>query len=242
MALCVGYWSHSVCNAVSTLGLELLELTMKNKILHPTILLILWFLCSATGLAQRSVIRGTVTDLVGTPIVEVTITAEHPNSGRMVRGDTDDQGRFAFIGLHLGMWMFTAERRGYQSTQAFVPIRRMSDGGRITLMMEVDPLDPPAPSTGSLAGIRGDELQVSLDIAHELFDAGDYDGAISAYEDLLGKIPTLTSLNLQIGHSYREKQDYQNAVAAYRKIPTDSFAAAEAEFAISEINNIGNVR
>ena len=195
----------------------------------------LWLLAAATASAQKSVIRGTVVDIGGRPIAGATITAENPAVKRTVDTETDDEGRFGFIGLQRGQWLFTAHRRGYQPAQGFVAIRRVSDSGRVTLSMEVDLLDPPAPLTGHLAGIRAEELQASVDAAHEMFDGGDFDEAISAYEALLEQVPTLTSLNLQIGHAYREKREYQQALTAYRRVPADSPAAAEAESALRQL-------
>lgn len=192
----------------------------------------LWLLSTSTAFAQRSVIRGLVRDIAAEPISDANVTAESPISSRVVETETDDSGRFSFIGLERGRWLFTIQKRGYQPTQGFAPVRRSGNSGTVTLTMEIDLLDPPVASTGLLAGIRADDLQTEVDAAHSLFDDGDYDRAISAYQAILDQVPQLTSLNLQIGHAYLEKQDFERARTSYRQVPPDTRARAEAESAL----------
>ena len=193
-------------------------------------------------LAQQSVIRGVVRDTAGNPITEATVMAESRVSPRVIETETDDSGRFSFIGLERGRWLFTIQKRGYQPTQGFAPIRRTGNSGIVSLTMEVDLLDPPVSSTGVLAGIRADDLQAEVNAANALFDQGDYTGAISAYQGILEQVPALTSLNLQIGHAYREEQDFTQARAAYRKVPSDTPASKEAESALEELDNVAPAR
>ena len=193
-------------------------------------------------LAQQSVIRGVVRDTAGNPITEATVMAESRVSPRVIETETDDSGRFSFIGLERGRWLFTIQKRGYQPTQGFAPIRRTGNSGIVSLTMEVDLLDPPVSSTGVLAGIRADDLQIEVDAANALFDRGDYTGAISAYQVILEQVPQLTSLNLQIGHAYREKQDFTQARAAYRQVPADTPASKEAESALQALDNVTPAR
>ena len=156
--------------------------------------------------------------------------------------ETSDAGRFSFIGLDNGRWLFTLRKRGYQPAQGFAPVRRAGNSGTISFTMEIDLLDPPVASTGLLAGIRVDDLQLEVDAAHELFDSGAYDSAISAYEAILEQVPNLTSLNLRIGHAYREKREYDQARAAYRRVSLESRARLEAESAIRQIDDLAQPR
>jgi len=185
--------------------------------------------------AQNAVIRGIVRDLAGEPLSEASVTAESGEWNRLEEARTDDSGRFSFIGLQAGRWLFVVRKLGFQPSQGFANVRRTGESGTIEFKLEFDPLHPPAPSTGMLAGLRADDIQANLDAAHDLFDRGDYDGAIAAYQSVLARIPQLTSLNLQIGHAYREKQDYDRAMTAYRAVPTESSAGLEAELAIREL-------
>ena len=172
----------------------------------------------------------------------VTVTAESSEWGRTEQAQTDASGRFSFIGLQAGRWLFLVQKRGYQPAQGFANVRRTGESGVLEFELEFDPLHPPAPSTGLLAGIRADDLQAELDAAHALFDRGDYDGAIAAYERVLVQVPRLTSLNLQIGHAYREKQDHERALTAYRAVPAGSNAEGEARAAIEALGGPAGAR
>ena len=168
----------------------------------------------------------------GEPIAGATIMAENPLAPRSVESETDDSGRFSLIGLRAGQWLFTVRQRGYEAVQAVASIRRTGNSGTLSFSMDIDLSDPPPSANGLLGGIRADELQASLDAAHELFDQNDFKGAVTAYETLLEQVPALTSLNLQIGDAYREIEDLPNAEAAYRRVPPASPAAGQAEVAL----------
>ena len=199
-------------------------------------------LYASTALAQRSVIRGVVRDYVGEPIGDATVTAESPVSTRVVEAQTNESGRFSFIGLDRGRWLFTIRKRGYQPVQGFAPVRRAGNSGTISLTMEIDLLNPPVAATGLLAGVRADDIQTALEAAHSLYDSAEFDRAISAYEAILAQVPRFSSLNLQIGHAYREKRDYDLARAAYQRVPPDTLARTEANSALLELDSLAPPR
>jgi len=201
-----------------------------------------WLITVQPTLAQQSVIRGVVRDTAGNPIIEAAVRAESNVTPRIGETETDDSGRFSFIGLERGRWLFTIQKRGYRPTQGFAPVRRAGNSGVVSLTMEIDLLDPPVASTGVLAGIRADDLQTEVDAANALFDRGDYTGAISAYQVILEQVPQFSSLNLQIGHAYKEKQDFAEARAAYRKVPSNTPASKEAESALKELDSVAPAR
>ncbi len=174
----------------------------------------------------------------GEPIAGAAITAENPLAPRAVESETDDSGRFSFIGLRSGQWLFTVSQRGYEAVQAVASIRRSGNSGTLSFSMEVDLSDPPPSANGRLGGIRSDELQASLDAAHELFDRNEFRGAATAYETLLEQVPALTSLNLQIGDAYREIEDFPSAEAAYKRVPPTSPAGGQAERALVALRTL----
>ena len=191
-------------------------------------------LAPAVALAQSGLVQGRVRAPDGAPLAGAMVTGEHLRSGRTVADRTNGAGRFAFIGLRSGPWLFAIEKFGYETTQGVSNILR-AGRTRMTFVLEVDPRRPPVPETGVLGGIAGGELQEELDAAHARFDRRDFDGALEAYEVLLERVPRLTSLHLQIGHAYLEQRDYAQALAAYRAVPADTPAAAEAASAITAL-------
>ena len=202
--------------------------------LTPAVALLLLLTTSAPAFAQ-GLVAGRVRAPDGTPIEGAKVVAQHLRNGRAVDGETDDSGRFAFIGLSRGQWVFAVEKFGYEPSQGVASITR-TRRTNISFVLEVNPFAPPIPTTGVLAGIQAGALQEDLTAAHSLFDRGEFDDAIDAYETLLERVPTLTSLNLQIGHAYLEKRDYERARAAYRAVPADTPAATEAAAAIEALD------
>ena len=194
-----------------------------------------FLLVSASVVSAQGLVSGRVRAPDDTPIEGATISGQSVQTGRTAAGETDGNGRFAFIALSRGQWIFTVEKFGYESSEGIATVTR-SGRTNISLVLEVNPFSPPVPNSGVLAGIPAGEVQEDLTAAHSLFDQGDYDNAIGAYEVILGRIPELTSLNLQIGHAYLEKRDYQRALAAYQAVPADTPAAEEAAAAIEALH------
>ncbi len=168
--------------------------------------------------AQQGRIRGTVRDTSGESVVGALVKAEHSEIRRSVTTTTDNGGRFALIGLQAGTWTFTIEAPGFHPVEATVRIRARGGGQRVSFVLTRDVTSPVAPSTGLLAGIAAIDIQLELDAADTLYEAGQYDEAIEAYEAVLAGVPFLTTINLQIGHAYREQKEYSKARAAYEEV------------------------
>ena len=191
------------------------------------------------AIAQTAIITGTVLDLDEDPIEGATVSAESAQWSRTEDTTTDGGGRFSFIGLQAGRWLFVIQAVGYEPVQGFANIRRTGNS-RIQFVMEADPFNPPAPATGLLAGFTGAEIQTDLDAADRLFDDGDYLAAIEAYEAVLAQLPQMTSLHLQIGHAHRERREFDEALIAYQAVPVGDAAVAEAEAAIEALELVRN--
>ena len=192
--------------------------------------------------AQTGYVNGIVRDRSGEGIEDALVVAFSAPWQRREETTTNGAGRFSFVGLQAGQWLFLAQRAGYSPVQAFAPVRASGLGPRVVLVMEIDPLSAPTPSTGKLANVHADDLHTLIDAADALYDLGNYDRAIDAYEAVLERAPPLTSLHLQIGHAYREKQEPERALAAYRSVPRDTPAGAEATAAIEELLAAGGSR
>lgn len=190
-------------------------------------------------LAQTNTILGELLDHYGEPIKGARVTMDSSNYKRSEETKTDNEGRFVFVGLWRGSWNLIIQKPGYKPSQASINLRQ-SGLYRISTVITPDPFNPPAPSTGFLAGIQGQTLQADLDAAHKLFDDGHYDSAIDAYVAMLERLPQLTSLNIQIGHAYRNQQNYQQAMESYQKVQKNSSAAEEAKMAIQALKEETN--
>ena len=167
--------------------------------------------------AQLGRIRGSVTDTSGGSVSRALVKAEHSENQRSVTTTTDGGGRFALIGLQRGTWIFTVEAPGFHPVEAPLQIR-LADTPPVSFVLTPDVTRMVVPSTGLLAGVAAEDIQLELDTADTLYKAGQYDEAIEAYEAALARVPFLTTINLQIGHAYREQKEYSKARAAYEEV------------------------
>lgn len=193
--------------------------------------------CMATSAAaQEAQVRGIVRDEDGKGIAGATVTAESLTSNRSLADRTNSSGRFSFIGLTRGQWLFVVQADGFTPVQGFANVRSSGSTTAMQLTMEKDVFNPAAPSTGVLAGLKASELVESLEEADGLFDRAEYDAAIDAYQSILDRAPALTSLSLQIGHAFREKQEPEQALAAYQTVLDADPSNAEARAAIDAVS------
>ena len=168
--------------------------------------------------AQLGQIRGSVRDNRGESVGRALVKAENSENQRSVTTTTDDGGRFALIGLRGGTWTFTIEAPGFHPVEARVRIRAAGNTPTASFVLTPDVTRPVTPSTGLLAGVLAEDIQLELDTADTLYEAGQYNEAIEAYEAVLARVPLLTTINLQVGHAYREQKEYSKARAAYEEV------------------------
>jgi tetratricopeptide (TPR) repeat protein len=181
----------------------------------------------APALAQGRV-GGTIKDENGQPIKGATVTAENPESSPSTyTAVSDDKGRFSMIIRKAGMWAFTATANGFAPARGQAQIQTLGVNRALEFTLTKGSAGP----TGALAGVNTKELQGELQAAEVLFNAGQYDEAIAAYQAIMAKTPALTIINLQVGHAYRRKKEYDKALAAYQEVlktdPTNEKAKIE---------------
>jgi tetratricopeptide (TPR) repeat protein len=170
----------------------------------------------ASSAAQAGRVVGTVKDDAGQPLKGATITAENPSAPPGgVTATTDEKGRFSIIGLPIGSWTFTARAPGFEP-----------EAGRMTAQPIGSP-NPPltftlkrgnAAAASALAGINAKDLQAELFAADQLYNSQRWDESIAAYQAIVAKTPSMTSIHLQIAAACRNKKDYDSALASYNEM------------------------
>ena len=190
---------------------------------------------ASTAAAQGGV-RGVIRGGDGEGIPGARIIAESLETSQTRTTTTNNSGRFAFIGLAGGDWLFVVQADGYREEQGYSPVRRSGEPARVEFTLDPDPFNPVAPEVGVLAGVKSVDILARLRGAERLFDGGDYDGAIEAFQDLLELAPALTSVNLSLGHAWRAKREPERALAAYRSALAADPANREALAAIDALD------
>jgi predicted Zn-dependent protease len=166
-------------------------------------------LCLAVpAFAQTGRVGGMVKDTEGKPIKGATVKAQNPGaSPSEFTATTDDKGRFSMIGLRSGTWKFIAEAPGFMPQEGNAPVRTIGAP------------NPPLEFTlakGAAAGpaALSKEVQAELKAADDLRNAGQFDQAITAYQGIKAKNPSLTMVNMVIAGTYRQKAAKESDKAA----------------------------
>jgi tetratricopeptide (TPR) repeat protein len=181
-------------------------------------------LCLAVpALAQTGRVGGMVKDTEGKPIKGATVKAQNPGaSPSEFTATTDDKGRFSMIGLRSGTWKFIAEAPGFMPQEGNAPVRTIG-APNAPLEFTLAKGAPAGPAALSK------EVQAELKAADDLRNAGQFDQAITAYQGIKAKNPSLTMVNMVIAGTYRQKAAkesdktarqaaFDQAIGAYQEV------------------------
>lgn len=186
--------------------------------------------------AAQGRVRGVVRDRDGNGVEGASISAESLVSQASQTAVSNPQGRFTFIGLNRGEWLFAISADGFEPVQGFVGVRASGPATRVTFTMDRDLFNPPAPDSGVLAGLKASELAAALDEADAQFDEGQYEAAIQRYREVLEEAPAMTSLHLSIGHAFLAQERPEEARAAFRQALEADPENTEAQAALSGLD------
>lgn len=191
------------------------------------------FLAVADARAQVGRVAGTITDDEGRPIKGATVTAENRElAPSTFTSSSDAKGRFSILGMRRGIWTFTIQAPGFEPTAARIDVvtTRPNPPLNVQLIKGTTPLPP-----GPLAGIDVKEVQRRIDAAESLAASGDHKRALAEYQQLLTRVPALTSVYLRIGALHERLNDPAAALAAYERLVALDPANASARSAIERL-------
>lgn len=158
--------------------------------------------------AQTARATGTVRDIDGKPIKGATIRAANPDlQPRVGITTSDSKGRWAMIGLRIGVFTFVVDAPGFVAIQAEAMVRTAA----------TPPLDfVLTPEPGLTPGALPSNIQAQIGAANMLREQGRIDQAITTYEQIRAKHASLTTLNLVIAATYRRKAALESDPVARR--------------------------
>ena len=179
----------------------------------------------AASAAQRVSIgqarlSGRVTDAVGNPIAGVRVVLTHSDSGDTYEVETDERGRWVKGGLGRGNWSLDFYAAGFSPEQMSASVTAT----RHPPMEAV--LEPGAsggtPTSGGVGPRFGGELGEAVAAGNALYDAGQYEAALAAFEGILATYPEEEEpdaylVHLNAGNSALELERFDSALEHYRK-------------------------
>jgi len=170
-------------------------------------------LVPAAARAQTGTARGKVVDEQGQGLADVKIDIEFRGGvTRKLETKTNKKGEFTQVGLHPGIYKFTASKEGYQGGYLETKINL----GDPTYLPDLK-ITKPAPGAGGLGGAAFGELKASVDKAIELTKAGKLDEAEVLYKDAITKSPQYAVLHYNLAIVYMMKNNAAAAEAEYLK-------------------------
>jgi tetratricopeptide (TPR) repeat protein len=186
--------------------------------LHTSLMTLAFVALAMPALAQTGRAMGVVVDVQGRGIKGASIIATNPDaSPSELTSTTDDKGRFGMIGLRAGVWTFRAEAPGYETSTGTAPIRSATLGPPLRFVIQ----RTPEPFPNALSKDIADQVTA----ANALRSQGRYDQAISAYQAIQTKNPTLTSLNVVMGDTLRQQAEREQDTAARQALYARAIAS-----------------
>lgn len=191
---------------------------LRSFALHTVLAVALGTAVATPAEAQFSgVVRGTIVDQDGVPVVDATVTIElQEDPPRRFTAMTNEDGRYNQIGLPSGSYKVTAEKtglgrqtfdvrvRGAQTTAVnFQLVPGQTSGGT------GDPLEDDAARAGALTA--------AFNAGVEAARADQHDEALLKFREALEILPTCHQCYYNIGVEYSKKSEYEEAEAAFQK-------------------------
>ncbi len=192
----------------------------RNKFFHFILLGVVSLFLLSLSLAEAGAqagrgkgrLTGVVIDEGGRPVADVTVRLQFIREpGVQFETKTNRKGEWAFLGLGSGLWLITATAEGYVQATREINVSQLDQNPKVSLVLKK------AQPAETLAE-EEEEFLRTYDRATNLFNAREYDEALTLYQELLAKKPSYYQIYLNIGDCYREKGNFEEAIKSYNLV------------------------
>ncbi len=190
-------------------------------------------LAGSAARAQTGTARGKILDDKGQPIADAIVTIEYQGGvTRKYETKTNKKGEYTQVGIYPGVYKITVTKEGFQGGVQDARINL----GEPTYLEDMKLLTKAAVQAAAAGSDKGRaELQASFKAATELTQAGKYDEAVAAYNQILTVHPSIPEVHYNLGYIYSQKKDWANAEAAYKKALDLKPSYSEANIALARV-------
>jgi hypothetical protein len=165
---------------------------------------------SSSAFAQSARATGTVRDTNGRPIKGATVRATNRDARpSQITSTTDDKGRWAMIGLRTGTWTFNVEAPGFVPVEAPAPVR-VATTPPMAFTLARDP--------GPIPGALDKNVIQLVAAANTLRDRGQFEQALTAYQQIRDQNPKLTAVSFVMAGVYRQQAASATDTSARRAL------------------------
>ena len=163
-----------------------------------------------SAFAQRGRFIGEVTDEEGNPIEGAIIVATNPNAMiGTVELKTKEDGKFLFFVRETGAWRFKVTAEGFHNYTVDISLSALKNNPSFTFVLKKMTADEE---------ISGSVVEIELfNKGKELYDTGDYQGALTLFEEFLQKNPDVYLIHYNIALCHQELKEYDKALEDYQK-------------------------
>jgi tetratricopeptide (TPR) repeat protein len=185
---------------------------MRTNLLRGVLAVAVLLFVSAAPAVAQSIIRGKVVDGTGKPVEGATVTFEAEGTNRKAQTKTNRNGEFLQVGLQSGAYKITANKEGVGSQT--LP-GQVSQSRPVELSFNL--------AAGAAAGAAAADkeaaaaLQTAARAATAALNAGQFDAAITQFNDLIVKVPTCGECYYNLGVAHLGKNQNTEAEAALNK-------------------------
>jgi tetratricopeptide (TPR) repeat protein len=168
---------------------------------------------AAPAAAQSGQIRGVVKDAQGQPVDGAEVTIEEENTARQWKTKSDKRGEFTQIGLRSGTYKVTATKEGVGTVSGNVQVS-LSRPAQPELQLVPEGL---APGGSPEALAKSAALQKAFDAGVAANSAGNYEEAVTKFNEALGISDKCSECYYNIGVIYSQQKKYDDAETAFKK-------------------------
>ena len=163
-------------------------------------------------------LQGTVKDREGNAIAGATITLTLPGVADPVSSQSNDEGIWVKGNLGFGRWTVECSAPGFMPDTVVALVNTSSRNPRVNFVLVAG--ENPADAAG--ASLFGGELGEKIMAGNVLFDAGDFAGALAAFDAIIAEEmakeepnPDVHMVHLSSGNAAFELNDYATAAQHY---------------------------
>jgi len=153
-------------------------------------------------------VRGMVNDEEGNPIAGAKIVANTPRFEKTFEAESDQNGRWAIMGMAPGQWHFTASKEGYFPSLLNLDVSTLRSNPPLDFVLK-------KATAAEYLGAK-EETRELLIQADQDFNKGKYGEALEAYQKVLAENPSIYQLHLNRGNCYMGMGEYDKAIAEYQ--------------------------
>jgi len=194
---------------------------MKKIALVCSVIIVFALLLPAQDYKGKGRQGGIVTDEAGNPLEGVTVKLFCPKANGGLSVKSDKSGKWLAAWIRSGGWNLDFEKVGYAPKKLSIEVSESKKNPDVEVKL------------AKVAGLSlTDTIRDLLTKGNELFDKGDFAGALASYEAILAEAPEAYPVYMNIGNVHFTQEKYDLAEASFMKVLEKDPKRAEAIIAV----------